>query len=56
MAKHWKESVKDAIWRLTDSASCLQGLSGYSEIQKKILDAREELAKKFAKDTSKVKT
>ncbi len=38
-----KEALKDAVWHLTCSASSLQGLNGFEDIQKRILKLRDEL-------------
>ena len=45
--KTWRENVKDAIYQLTNSASQLQGLNGYEDIQDDIIILRNKLKEKF---------
>jgi len=41
-----KDALKDAVWHLTCSASSLQGLNGFEDIQKEILEIRDRLRQK----------
>ncbi len=46
-AKTWQDNVRSVIWQLTNSASNLQGLNGYGDIQDDIIILRDKLRKKF---------